>query len=285
MDRANPAGLGRSAREVDYARLSRAGQVDFEIFQHDLEKTLWLNENTRPFEEDPRMYTDYINGSVYVLLTQSTLPKETNLANAIARMRQIPRLVAAARQTLTRPPRSVLETAIGQNRGSIDFYEKEIFELAGETPQKDALKKAAEEVVACLKDYQAFLEKEVRPRANGQWRLGKEKFAKKLELELDAGLTADQVLAAAEADFIRVQRELYLTARQLWGRYYPLEPLPPDNTAGHRVDDPGRHRGRREGTWPAGGPHSATPGRRWSGSAASFAITRFCVCPIPIAAR
>ena len=87
-------------REVDYARLSRAGQVDFEIFKHELEKTLWLNENTRPFEEDPRTYTDYINGSVYVLLTQSTLPKETNLANAIARMRQIPRLVAAARQTI-----------------------------------------------------------------------------------------------------------------------------------------------------------------------------------------
>ena len=222
-------------RAVDYARLSRAGQVDYEILKHELEKTLWLDENTRPFEEDPRTYTDYINGSVYVLLTQSTLPKETNLANAIARMRQIPRLAAAARQTLTHPPRSVLETAIVQNRGSIDFYEKEIFELAGETPQKDALKKAADVVVACLKDYQDFLEKEVRPRANGQWRLGKEKFVKKLDLELDAGLTAEQVLAAAEADFIRVQRELYLTARQLWGRYYPLQPLPPDNTAGHQA--------------------------------------------------
>ena len=86
--------------EVDYARLSRAGQVDFEIFKHELEKALWLDENTRPFEEDPRTYTDYINGSVYILLTQSTLPKETNLTNAIARMRQIPRLVAAARQTI-----------------------------------------------------------------------------------------------------------------------------------------------------------------------------------------
>jgi uncharacterized protein (DUF885 family) len=222
-------------RQIDYTRLTRAGQVDFEIFKHELEKTVWLTENTRPFEEDPRTYTDYINGSVYVLLTQSTLPKETNLANAIARMRQIPQLVATARQTLTRPPRSVLETAIRQNRGSIDFYEKEIFQLAGETPQKDALRKAAEDVVACLKEYQGFLEKEVRPRADGQWRLGKEKFAKKLELELDAGLTADQVLAAAEADFIRVERELYLTARQLWGHYFPLQPLPPDNAAGHRA--------------------------------------------------
>ncbi len=222
-------------REVEYARLSRAGQVDYEIFRHELEKSLWLNENTRPFEEDPRTYTGYINGSVYILLTQSTLPKETNLTSAIGRMRQIPQVVAAARQTIKHPPLAVLETAIAQNRGSIDFYEKEIFELAGDTPQKDALKKAADEVVACLKDYQAFLEKEVRPRADGQWRLGKEKFAKKLDLELDAGLTADQVLASAEDDFVRVERELYLTARQLWGRYYPLAALPPDNAAGHRA--------------------------------------------------
>ena len=222
-------------KEVDYARLSRAGQVDFEIFRHELKKNLWLNENTRPYEEDPRRYTDYINGSVYILLTQSTLPKETNLAHAIARMRQIPRIVSAARQTLTRPPRSVLETAITQSRGSTDFYESEIFALAGETPQIDTIKAAARDVVACLKDYQEFLEKEVLPRADGRWRLGPEKFAKKLDFELDAGLTADEVLAAAEADFNRVENELYITARQLWGRYFPLAALPPDTPAGHRT--------------------------------------------------
>jgi uncharacterized protein (DUF885 family) len=220
-------------KEVEYSKLSRAGQVDFEILQHDLVKILWLTENRRPFEHDPRIYTDYINGSIYMLLTQSTLPKETNLTNAVARMKLIPRVVAAARQNITNPPRSVLETAIGQNRGSIGFYEKDIFELAGDTPQKESLKRAADDVAACLKDYQGFLENEVRPRANGEWRLGKEKFAKKLDLELDAGLTAEQVLASAEADFIRVQRELYLIARQLWGHYYPLQPLPPDNAAGH----------------------------------------------------
>jgi uncharacterized protein (DUF885 family) len=230
----NKRTLAELPKEVDYAQLSRAGQVDFEIFKHDLLRALWINENTRPYEQDPRVYTDYINGSVYALLTQSTLPKETNLSNAIARMKLIPQLVAAARQTIANPPRSVLETAISQNRGSIGFYQKDIFELAGETPQAEALKKAAQEVVACLNDYQEFLEKEVRPRANGDWRLGKEKFAQKLELVLDAGMTADEVLASAEADFLRVERELYLTARQLWGRYYPLKPFPPDTEAGHR---------------------------------------------------
>ena len=234
MERIRKA-LAELPRAVDYAKLSRPGQVDFEIFRHELEKSIWLNENAKPFEHDPRLYTEYINGSVYMLLAQSTLPRETNITNSIARMRQIPRVVAAARENLTRPPRSVLETAIAQNRGSIDFYQHDIFELAGETPQKEALKKAADDVVACLKDYQEFLEKTVLPRADGQWQLGKEKFVKKLDLELDAGLTADEILAAANAEMVRVQRELYIIARQLWGRYYPLRALPPDDEAGHRA--------------------------------------------------
>ncbi|HAB16699.1 MAG TPA: DUF885 domain-containing protein, partial [Verrucomicrobiales bacterium] len=54
----------------------------------------------------------------------------------------------------------------------------------------------------------------------------------KLELVLDAGVTANQVLADAEAEFIRVNRELYVVARQLWSRYFPKQPLPPDDEAG-----------------------------------------------------
>src|SRR5207244_5176348 len=57
--------------------------------------------------------------------------------------------------------------------------------------------------------------------------LGKEKFAKKLALELDAGLSAAEVLHSAEREFARVEREMYTIARQLWGKTFPKAPLPP----------------------------------------------------------
>lgn len=229
------ATLKELPRAVEYKKLSRAGQVDYEILKQDLERDIWLTENFRPFEEDPRTYGGYISDSVYLLLTQSTLPAETNIANSIARMKQIPGAVAVAKATLTRPPRQLLETAIRQNRGAISFYEKEIFELAGKTPQLPQLQAAAAPVVAALKDYQQFLEQEVMPRATGEWRIGKRKFAKKLELVLDAGMTADQVLADAEAEFGRVRRDMYVVARQLWSRYFPQQALPPDDEAGRRA--------------------------------------------------
>src|SRR5436853_6874090 len=102
-------------------------------------------------------------------------------------MEFIPRITAAARQALKNPPRVVLETAIKQNRGAIGFYEQGMFQLAGETPALSALRGAAKPVVASLRAYQRFLEEDLLPKAQGDWRLGKTKFAEKLDLELNAG--------------------------------------------------------------------------------------------------
>ena len=221
-------------RRIDYAQLSRDGQIDYEILRHDLTRSIWLAENLHPYEEDPRVYGGYLSDSVYRLLTQSTLPKETNIANCLARMEQIPRVVAAAKANLHHPARPLLETAIRQNQGSIAFYEKDIFEFAGKTPRLASLKVSAQRVAACLKEYQGFLEKDLLPRATGDWRLGRDKFCRKFELDMDANLTADQVLAEAQAEFDRVQRDMYVVARQLWSAFYSGRALPPDDAAGRR---------------------------------------------------
>jgi len=222
-------------KRVNYSRLSRPGQIDFEMLQHYLKFQEWLTINFHPFEQDPRSYNEFIGDSVYLLLSQSSLPLETNVSNAIARMGQIPRVVAAARANLHKPFRTHTETAIRQNRGAIAFYENEIFQFAGQTRQLDALKSAAAPVVQALKDYQQFLEKEVLPQATDEWRIGTKKFSQKLELELDAGVTAEQVLADARNEFDRVEREMYVIARQLWSKYYSPQPIPADDEDGRRV--------------------------------------------------
>lgn len=223
--------LDALTKKVDYAKLPRSAQIDYEIFKHHLTASLWLAENTRPFETDPRTYNDYISDSVYVLLTQSTQPKAINIRNAAARMAQFPKIVAVAKETLRNPPHVVLETAIRQTRGTIAFYERGIYEVAGENPQLSELRPAAMRVVPLLKDYLKFLE-ELLPRAKGEWRIGKEKFNRKLDLELDANLSADEVLKEAETDFARVERDMYIIARQLWSGTHPGKPLPPDDAKG-----------------------------------------------------
>jgi hypothetical protein len=112
--------------------------------------------------------------------------------------------------------------AIKRNLGAINFYEKEIYEFAGETPGSEPLATPCREAVKALKDYQQWLERNCCPGRPASGGSGKEKFAKKLELELDAGLTADEVLKLAEAEADRVEREMYVRRpATLWAKLSP----------------------------------------------------------------
>jgi hypothetical protein len=216
------------------ADLSADGRLDLGILRDDLVRSIWLAENEQPFATDARVYGTYSTDSVFSLLTQSTLPKETNITSAIARMKLIPGVLEVARTSLTDPAPGMLETAIQQNRGSIAFYDRQIFDLVGESPQLPALRAAAGPVVAALQRHQAFLEKDLLPRARGPWRLGREKFSRKLELVLDMGWDADRVITEARSEFDRVRGDMAFVSRQLWHRFFPDRALPPDDDAGRR---------------------------------------------------
>jgi uncharacterized protein (DUF885 family) len=239
-------------KQIDRNKLSRDGKIDFDIFRHYLTYQLWQIDHDNRFEFDPRVYGEYVSDSVFILFTQSSLPRERNVANAARRITFIPKVVAAAKAGLKNPPKVLTEIAIKRNRGAISFYEREVYEFAGETPGSEPLSTPCREAVKALKDYQEWLEKELLPRSAGDWRLGRERFARKLELELDAGLSADEVVKLAESEADRVEREMYTLARQLWAKHFPGRPLPPDDPTGRRaavkavMDELGKDHGRPE---------------------------------------
>jgi uncharacterized protein (DUF885 family) len=244
--------LDELPKAVATDKLSRAGRIDFEIWRHALKYQLWQLANEDPFANDPRVYGEYVSDSVFLLFTQSTLPRERNVANAAKRITFVPKVVAAAKASLKNPPRVLTEVAIKRNLGAIAFYEKDIFQFASETAGTSELTSPCREAVAALKEYQEFLEKDLLPRSTGDWRIGKAKFAEKIVLELDAGLTAEEVITAAEEEADRVEREMVVVAKQLWHKLHPGQPVPPDDPAGRRetvklvLDELGKDHGKPE---------------------------------------
>ena len=222
-------------RKVSYDKLSRNGQIDFEIFRQYLEREIWLDDHFKPFEDDPRAYGPFLTDCVYMPLTQSTLPPEKNLANVTARMAHIPAVVDVARSTIKNPPKIRVETAIRQTEGAIAFYRKELFTLTGKAPGEGDLGERAEAVAKALTRHVAFLKDEVLPRSTDAWRIGPKLFAEKLEYELDAGLSATEVLAEAKAEADRVEREMAVVARLLWPEMFPGKAVPPEDAEGRRT--------------------------------------------------
>ena len=247
--------LATLGKDIDFRKLSRNGQIDHEIWSHALKYNLWSVENDNRFEFDPRC-TGSTSPTARHLPSSSHSRLFFHVSTTCRTPRSsiafIPAFVAAAKEGLTNPPRVLTEIAIKRNLGAIAFYEKELFALARETAATSELTAPAKAAVTALKEYQQFLEGNLKSRSTGDWRIGKEKFAQKLELELDAGITADEVIKVAEAEADRVEREMYYVAKQLWSKLFPGRVLPPDDAEGRRfttqpvLDELGNDHGKPE---------------------------------------
>ncbi|MCE9563805.1 MAG: DUF885 domain-containing protein [Planctomycetes bacterium] len=227
--------LARLPKSLERDELPRSVQIDLDIWMANLNYAVWSAENDNRFVYDPRVYGEYISDGVFLLFTQSTLPRERNVQNAAKRITHIPKVIAAAKASLKNPPKELTQVAIKRNLGAIAFFEKEIYTVSGETPGSEPLASPCRAAVKALQDYQTFLETELLAKSKGEWRLGKEKFSKKLELELDAGLNADAVLKLAEDEADRVEREMWYVSKQLFAKLFPGVPVPADDPVGRRA--------------------------------------------------
>jgi uncharacterized protein (DUF885 family) len=225
--------LARLPKEIAFDKLTSGGKIDFQILRDSLIRDIWLADNTDSFGDDARVWNEYITDSVFLILTQSTVEKSKAIRDAASRITYIPAIIQSAKEALKNPPPVFVETAIRQNRGAIAFYESGIFKLTGETPSVSVLADPCKAAVAALKDYQKSLE-ELLPRSKGDWRIGKAKFAKKLEMELNANISAEEVVKLATAEADRIRGEMYVLARQLWAKLFPAKPLPADDADGRR---------------------------------------------------
>jgi len=206
--------------------------VDREILVNDLRARLFDVEVMKTYTWQ---VTDYSGTEgVYVLLARDFAPIKDRLAAARLRLEAIPRLVAAAKQNLQRPPRVFTETAIAQNKGAISFVQDDLDDFIKQAPaMKAALAPARARAAAALKDYGVWLEKVLLPRSDGDFRFGKAHFEQRLQFSLDSDLSADEILARAEADLKATQAQMEQVALPLYKRWFPDKPV--DGVDGHVI--------------------------------------------------
>ena len=212
--------------------LSASGKVDFKVLESNLERTLWLQEFNKTYENDPRAYNELIADSLYLPLSQSTIPEEKVVEALILRVALVPKVLKSAIESIKNPPKVILNTAIKQNLGSIRFYKKGIGEFVKSPELKTRLLDATSKIVLNLESYQDFLEELAKKSVESDWRIGKEQFKLKLVHELQTGVDADNLLRLAELEMVAVTNEMYVIARQLWSGMFPGKVLPVPDSIG-----------------------------------------------------
>ncbi len=212
--------------EIRGEALSPAARSDLEILRNEIAGASFTLEKLRPFEKDPLLYSSLITNPVYNLLKRDFAPLDERVRNAVARMREVPRLLDQARANLKAPPRAHVEVAIRRTKGAIDFYGKEIaFFVQGSQLAGEALAEG-KKLAAALEGYQGWLEKDLLPRASGDFRLGRALWEEKLRYSLDSSLSAGEIRERARSEYDRVRGEMLEVAKGLWPAYFPGAALP-----------------------------------------------------------
>jgi len=215
---------------LDRDEMSRANQVDAELLLHKIESSIWSTEQLQEWAWNPVHYVNISGGSIYSLLSRDYAPIEQRLMAAASRLEQIPRFLEQARGELqpARVPKIHAETAVQQNPGLGSIIDKMI------VPQMDVLSEdqqarlnaAIETAKNAVADHQTWLEEELLPRANGDFRIGAELYDVKLAFALNSPLSRKEVTARAEQEYENVRKQMYEIAKVVYLEKHPMTAFP-----------------------------------------------------------
>ncbi len=210
----------RELGRIDAAGLSAANSVDYRILEARIERSIFGMETLREQEWNPLSYN--VGGALYALMSRDFAPLPQRLRNLAARLRAVPSVVAAARANLRNPPKVHTQTAIAQNEGTINLLGAALDALLERAPAaREEVDEARTLARTALQDYGRWLESDLLPRSNGDFRLGAEKFDRKLGFVLDSNLSPAEILDRAERSLAATQQVMYDTALPLYRTYAP----------------------------------------------------------------
>lgn len=204
---------------IDVTKLSRAHQVDIRLLSNELQYQIWRVEQLQEWRWNPLLYTELAHDGIYLLMARDFAPLPDRLRSVTARLTELPRLLAQARESLVpaRVPRVNAETAVKQNAAVMSVIEHYVEPQVGALPQadQDALKTAIEHARTALTQHQLWLEKLLLPQAKGNFRLGAQLYDIKLRFALQSSLSRSDIRTRAEAEMTRTRQEMYDIARSV----------------------------------------------------------------------
>lgn len=209
-----------SLTRIDVNDLGPINQIDHKILRTNLEAILYSLDTLREYEWNPLSYN--VGGAIYGLLAREFAPVKDRLTSLKGRLEQVPQVVAAAKANLKNPPKIHTETAILQNPGTIALIRDDLKMYLDQVPElKELLAPAQAKAVKALEDYGTWLQKDLLPRSNGDFRIGDQKFRRKLHFSLESDLSKETILSMGEEDLRRTEDALFETALPLFKSFFP----------------------------------------------------------------
>ena len=184
---------------------------DYEALDHMLEVDIYEMEHLNLLARRPQQYLEPLF-LVYQMMSKDYEDYNTRASNAISRLKQLPAVLEQAERNLSRPPEIWTRQAIRQANDALNYVSDFIPVFRGYTRYDPTLKGQVDEtmdkVKAGLARYAEFLQKDVLPNADGDFRAGEYAYGFSLERLHSLDITPGSALSYSKKAFKRSIKDL-----------------------------------------------------------------------------
>ena len=209
-------------QSIDPDRLESNASFDYRILDHAIRAELLELEEIEGWRHNPLLYNRAIADGVASLVERDFAPLVGRIENLIERLDALPGVIAAAKQNLEGVPRLWAELSARSSRATAAYLFVDVsisLREQGLERLDPALRKrwthAQRRGAARLQQFAMWTSRDLTPRADGDFRLGRRLFERKLLYEEHLDLTADQLLEMNETAIADYQEWVVREAARL----------------------------------------------------------------------
>jgi uncharacterized protein (DUF885 family) len=211
-------GFARRLAAIDPARLTTIERLERPALDSSIRARLFEIEQVRTWERNPQYYAEIIATSLASQALFDYAPLSERARRIASKLRQVPRLIQAAKDNIKDAPGMFVKVGLESMRGTQRFIDEDLpraFSRLDDLHILGDLADTSTEASTAIGTFIEYLEKDLAPRSKGNFRLGREKFEEKLRLDEGITLDADRLLAIANRELARVQEEFRRVASKL----------------------------------------------------------------------
>ncbi len=218
-----------SLKSYPLDQLSENNKTDVQMMQNLMNSLLFSINEMKSGNWDPSQYN--VSGSFAEILYGNYDSLENRLRDFDLKMNNVPAYYEAAKRNLKNPTIEHTELAIAQNLGGLSVFKGELKSELDKSKWTDEQKKTILEKAAiatkAIQDYVDFLKKFDNPTPRS-FRLGKELYAQKFDLDIQSGFSAEEIYQKAIKEKEVLHGKMFTLADKLWSKYFPNVKKPKD---------------------------------------------------------
>ncbi len=214
------AGFARRLGDINPAGLTPVERVEQPMLAAHIRGRMYALEEVRAWERNPQFYGDLVATSLATQALFAYAPEADRARRILSKLRQVPRIVTAARENIKDAPGIFVKVGLETWRGVLAFIERDLpkaFATLDDLHLLGDLADASTEASTAVGAYVAYLETDLAPRARASFRLGRDRFEQKLRYEEGILIPADRLLAIAMRELAATQEEFRRTASRVNG--------------------------------------------------------------------